>query len=380
MALQSRQPGSSFKPIFYTEALDRKLITPASLIKDQPTTYGGNYRPTNYDFKYRGNVTVRSALALSMNIPAVEIMQKLGPTEAAQAAQRMGLSTVTEPDKYGLSLGLGTAEVKPLELTNAYAAFANQGEQHNPIMFTRVVDKFGDSVYEEEASNKRRVVSPEAAYLVSSILSDNQARASTFGNSLTITGRQVAAKTGTTNDNRDAWTVGYSPSLAMGVWMGNNENQPMSGLAGASSAGTIWKQAMTQMVADTPNETFIMPEGVTKIRVCVQQANYEEVFIKGSEPKESCAKPAPVNNQQRKEEKNEVKEQQKKNEEEQKPAGGTGNGSNSGEGGRGGGTDTTSSPTGSEPTPAPTEPAPADPPPPTTQPTGTNTSAPTPAP
>lgn len=300
MALAERQPGSSFKPIFYTEALDKRIITPASIIEDRPKTYGSNYRPTNYDFRYRGKVTVRSALAQSINIPAVEVMQKLGVNEAAQAARRLGLSTVTEPNKYGLSLGLGTAEVKPYELVNAYAAFANQGQQFTPATLTVIKDKFGDGVYRAGQPKAKRVVSQEAAYLISSILSDPQARAPTF-NSLTIPNRQVAVKTGTTNDNRDAWTVGYTPSVATAVWMGNNENEPMRGLAGSSSAGVLWKDVMTSFLADMPAESFEKPSGIVTMRICttanfpVIRGAYEEVFIRGTEPKKPCAPPVPAN-------------------------------------------------------------------------------------
>ena len=313
MALRERQPGSSFKPIFYAEAIEQKLITAASTIKDQPTVYGGNYRPTNYDFRYRGNVSTRTALALSLNVPAVEIMQKLGPEEASDAARRMGISTVDEPEKYGLTLGLGTAEVKPLELTNAYAAMANGGKQSPPTVVNSVKDKFGDEVYENKEPAEKRVLSEEASYIISSILADNRARAPTFGSALTIPGRQVAAKTGTTNDNRDAWTVGYTPSLAVGVWMGNNENQPMTGLAGASSAGTIWKRAMTEFTSTLPNETFQRPSGVVTQRVCVLDTTIEEVFIKGTEPRESCK----INEQRKPEAK--PKDEEKKQEKPETP-------------------------------------------------------------
>lgn len=318
MAMQPRQPGSSFKPIFYAEAFEKRLITPASQIKDQPTTYGADYKPTNYDFKYRGMVTPRSALALSMNIPAVEIMQKLGPQEAAAAAQRMGLASVTEPEKYGLSLALGTAEVNLYDLTNTYAAFANKGEQFSHTTYTAIKDKYSNKVFTATAPTAKRVLSSESSFLVSSILSDTQARASAFGNSLTIPGRQVAAKTGTTNDNKDAWTVGYSPNLAVGVWVGNNENQPMTGLVGASSAGVIWKQVMTGMLADMPAQNFERPSNVMSMRVCLPQGTYEEVFIKGTELKESCVRPTPRQETERKEEK---PEEQSKPEEkkEEKP-------------------------------------------------------------
>lgn len=324
MATSARQPGSSFKPLFYAEAMDKRLITPATMLEDKQKTYGGTYAPTNYDFRYRGQVTTRSALALSMNIPAVEVMQKLGVDEAATAARRMGVSTVTEPDKYGLSLALGTAEVKLYEMVNAYAAFANQGEQFSPTKFTVVKDKFGDQVYEAAPPSSRRVISAEAAYLTSAILSDNQARVATFGSSLTIPGRQAAVKTGTTNDNRDAWTIGYTPGLAVGVWMGNNENQPMRGLAGSSSAGIVWRDVMTKSLAGQPDEKFARPSNVVSLRVCSAsglraasndgEATYEEIFIRGSEPTGSCNQPKPKQDDKKQDDAKEDKKNDKKEE------------------------------------------------------------------
>jgi 1A family penicillin-binding protein len=355
MAFQSRQPGSSFKPIFYAEALDQHLITAATVIKDEPKVYGSDYRPTNYDLKYRGEVTVRSSLAQSLNIPSVEIMQKLGTQDASDAAQRMGLSTVNEPDKYGLSLALGTAEVKPYEITNAYAAFANQGEQFTPSLYTRIVDKYETEVFEADKPIAKRVISKEAAYLISSILSDNKARAPIFGSSLTINGRQVAVKTGTTNDNKDAWTMGYTPNLTVGVWVGNNENEPMTGVVGSNSAGAIWRKAMTSWVADLPREDFVSPDDITTMQVCVPGGTAEELFIKGTEPKDSCKKKEEEEKRKTEEEEEEKKEEQKVEETKPSDNSGPSDGTTSDtdnvteEGGRGGGAGETST----EPTPTP---------------------------
>ncbi len=298
MATSPRQPGSSFKPIFYGEAFEKRLITPATILKDEPKTYG-TYRPLNYDRKFRGDISVRKALAQSLNIPAIEVMEKLGVNEASQAARRMGVSTVTEPEKYGLSLALGTAETKLLEMTNAYAALAHAGMQYNPTLITSIEDKYDKTIYTYSPQSKR-VISSEAAYLVSSILSDNAAREPVFGSSLTLPGRTAAVKTGTTNDNKDAWTIGYTPSLTIGVWMGNNANMPMSGIAGSSGAAPIWKGAVQSFLAGAPDETFVAPEGIEKVRVCSAnglRANgnfagtHEEYFIKGTVPSGSCEDP-----------------------------------------------------------------------------------------
>lgn len=318
MALAPRQPGSSFKPIYYTEAFDKRIITPATILKDEPKSWD-TYRPQNFDFKFRGDISVRNALGQSLNIPSVEIMQKLGVKEASQAAQRMGISSVTEPDKYGLSLALGTAEVKLLEMTNAYAAFANQGEQFSVSTITGIKDKFDRDIYSHK-SKSRRVVSKEASFLISSILSDQQARAPTFGRSLTIDNRDAAVKTGTTDDSRDAWTIGYTPSLTVGIWVGNNENQPMRGIAGSSSAGQIWRQSIKTFLGDSPKEEFVKPEGIIELDICkgsglrashASGSTYKEFFIKGSEPTETCRAP-------KKEPKKEVKKEEDKKEPEKK--------------------------------------------------------------
>ena len=327
MATSLRQPGSSFKPIYYTEALDRKLITPATIMQDQPKTYGGNYKPTNYDFKYRGNISVRNALAQSLNIPAVDVIQKLGVQEAVDTAQRMGISSVNDAEKYGLTLALGTAEVKLTDMVHAYTSLANNGVQHESIMITAVRDKYKNSVYEYKSDKEfkpTQVTSPQAAYLMSSILSDNKARAPTFGNNLTIGDRKVAVKTGTTNDSKDAWTIGYTPSMVVGVWMGNNENQAMVGLAGSSSAGGVWKETMTDILGNTPNEEFTKPDNIVTAKVCNQSAPSlsgtqnpsEEYFIKGTETNSDCNKKKEL--QQNPKPSEPIKEPQQRKEEQHK--------------------------------------------------------------
>ncbi len=312
MAVTPRQPGSSFKPIFYTEALDRRIITAATVLKDEPTTFGGTYTPLNYDKKFRGDITVRSALAQSLNIPAVEVMQKLGPRQASQAAQRLGISDVNEPDKYGLSLGLGTAETKLLDMTNAYASFANKGDQFTPTIITSITNKYDREVFKSKPAPKQ-VMSPEASFLISSILSDNNARAPMFGTRLNIRGRQVAVKTGTTNDNRDAWTIGYTPSLAIGVWVGDNANRPMTNIAGSSGAGPIWSQTMTSFLGNSKAESFEPTSNIIKARVC---GGAEEYFIKGTESMVACpekSKPKEEAKPPEEDKKEEKQEQQQDN-------------------------------------------------------------------
>lgn len=297
MATTLRQPGSSFKPIYFSKAIQDKLVTAATILDDSKKTFGNSYTPRDYDNRYKGKMPLRSALAESRNVPAVEVMQKLGVANGVKAAQEMGLSTVNgDPSHYGLSLALGTAEIRLTNMVNAYSAFANKGQLPEQTLITQIKNKFGKTVYKHKASHKQ-VRSPEAAFIIDSILSDKTARAPTYGSRLNIPGRPVAFKTGTTNDNRDGWTIGFTPNLVVGAWMGNNENRPMIGLAGGSSAGIIWKKTMTKFLKDLPVEKFSKPKNVVQLNICrgtELRAPYSggntfmEYFIKGSEPKGTC--------------------------------------------------------------------------------------------
>ncbi len=289
MAISPRQPGSSFKPIYYTEALDEKLITGATVIRDERVEYG-DYVPENYDFRFRGDITVRYALANSLNIPSIKVIEQLGVEEAAATAQRMGIDDVDDPETYGLTLALGTAEVKLLDMTNAYAAFANMGVQHQPTTILSIEDKFGSETF-KTTPDATRVQSAAASYMISSILSDEQARAATFGTRLNIFGRDVAVKTGSTNENKDAWTIGYTPSLAVGVWVGDNNNQPMQA-GGSAMAGPIWKSTMEHVLQDSPAESFPIPGELSSIYVCTVNGSYEEYFFNGYTPEAQCERPS----------------------------------------------------------------------------------------
>lgn len=286
MATAARQPGSSFKPIYVTEAIEKKLVTAGTILRDEATDFGG-YKPNNYDFKFRGDLTLRSGLAQSLNIPAVKVMQKLGVDEAVKHAQEMGISTINDKTNYGLSLALGAGEARPVDMTNAYAAFANGGRQYDRTIIDTIETKYGDTIYRANPKSKR-VQSQEASYVISDILSDNTARAPSFGTRLNIPGRKVAVKTGSTDDNRDAWTMGYTPSIAVGVWVGNNENEVMTS-GGSAMAGPIWTQSIRAFLANTPAETFTQPSGVTKSWTCKPGGGgYEEYFISGTQPSKTC--------------------------------------------------------------------------------------------
>ncbi|MBL8055440.1 MAG: transglycosylase domain-containing protein [Anaerolineales bacterium] len=307
-----RQPGSAFKPFTYLEAF-RQGYSPASLVLDVrrvfPIAGGEPYEPENYDRKFHGPVSMRQALARSYNIPAVETLNTVGVDNVVRLAQRLGLNTL-ETGAYGLALTLGGGEVTLLDLTYAYSVFANSGvmagqtvpedrlrpgfRQLDPLVIRRIEDAQGRVLY-EQAPRTQPVLSPELAYLINDVLSDNEARADAFGrdNPLLIKGWRAAAKTGTTNDFRDNWTVGYIPQLAVGVWVGNADNTPMEGVSGLAGAAPIWHAVLSYAAQTLAVQTWTRPAGVTTATVCepsgLQPTPYcpstrEDIFLAGNEP------------------------------------------------------------------------------------------------
>lgn len=266
VAISPRQPGSSFKPIYYSAALEQEIITPATILQDKPTNFGGGYKPKDYDGRYRGPVTVRRALANSLNIPSVQVMKNLGVPAAVDQAQKYGITTISSPSNYGLSLALGAGEVRLLDMVGAYSILANNGKKNEVTDILQIDDKFGKTIYRYQPQPKE-VLSPNAAFLISSILSDNATRAEAFGNTLNIS-RPAAVKTGTTENYRDAWTLGYTPSLTVGAWVGNNDGTSMDNVAGSLGAAPIWKQLMEHFLADTPIEKFITPDQTILLYNC----------------------------------------------------------------------------------------------------------------
>lgn len=264
-----RPPGSAFKPIVYAAGLEKRVITPASVLSDRPTVFAGTYRPQNYDRRFRGEVTVRRALANSLNVPAVEVLEKVGLVGAMEMAERLGISTLEGESSYGPSFVLGTADVSPLEMAEAYSVFANEGKKTDPVLILEIRDKNGKLVFRHEP-HTQEIMEKEVAFLVSSILSDTSARRETFGESLTIS-RPAAVKTGTTENFKDAWTIGYTPSLVVAAWVGNNNNTPMSNIAGSLGAAPIWRTLMEEFTRGTPVETFSVPSGVRRTTVCIPQ-------------------------------------------------------------------------------------------------------------
>jgi 1A family penicillin-binding protein len=271
VAIMPRQPGSAVKPFVYLAALERGW-TAATLFWDRPVEFvnahGQVYRPKNYDGKFHGPMLMREALARSMNIPAVETLNFVTVPAFLEVAQRVGLNFPPNP-AYGLAIALGGAETRLLDLTAAYAVLANNGLRRPPIAIARVESADGRLLRDYRLAQPQQVARPEHAWLITSMLSDNAARARTFGlNSPLRLSRPAAAKTGTTNDFRDNLTVGYTPDLVVGVWVGNSDNSPMRGVSGITGAAPIWKQIMEEALAGQPARDFPPPPGIVGVEIC----------------------------------------------------------------------------------------------------------------
>jgi len=280
VALAKRQPGSAFKPFAYAAAFangytdstvlwDVKtefnpLCSPDSTQTKNPTTGEACYHPKNYSGTYSGPVTMRQSLARSLNIPSVKTLYLAGIDTVIDLAIRMGITTLEDRSRFGLSLVLGGAEVRPIDLVSAYGVFANDGVRV-PWGFIQSIELNNGTLLEERQITPERVLNTQIARLMNDVLSDNNARAPAFGvnNSLYFPGRAIAAKTGTTQENRDAWVVGYSPSIAVGVWVGNNRNQSMTTAgAGISAAGPLWNSFMNAALSGTSAESFMSPNPI----------------------------------------------------------------------------------------------------------------------
>ncbi len=321
VALRLRQPGSSIKPVTYVAAFE-KGWTPATLIWDVPTEFpdGANppYKPTNYDDVFHGPVLLRTALGSSYNVPAVKALQFVGLPDMLALAHRLGIASLNRPD-YGLSLTLGGGDVTLFEMVGAYAVFANGGVRIPPVAIARVEDSEGRVIAKTSPAplppkvggteggggiegGLERVISPQHAYLITDILADNEARIPAFGpDSVLKLSRPAAAKTGTTDNWRDAWTIGYTPGLVCGVWVGNSDNSAMDGVAGAAGAGPIWHNFMEealrlgsgQALAGAPQLDFTRPSDIVTAEICtvsgakpsaVCPSRGMEIFVAGSEP------------------------------------------------------------------------------------------------
>lgn len=289
MATAKRQPGSSFKPIYYARAMADDHIAPASIIRDERTTFG-TWTPKNASGKFYGDVSVRHALGWSLNIPAVKVLQQVGVDTAIEQAKAMGITTLGDSSQYGLSLALGSAEVPLTEMTNAYATFADDGQYKDTELIASISDKYNHKI-SSASTNKTQAISKQSAYLVSDILSDNSARSLIFGSSLNVYGtdgrlKTVAVKTGTTDESRDGWAIGYTPDIAVGVWVGNNDNTPMLS-GGADTAGPIWKAIIKASIGSS-NPSFARPHGVIKQEACISGVRAEDYFLLSTRLATSC--------------------------------------------------------------------------------------------
>ncbi len=309
VALATRQPGSSIKPITYALAFSRDY-TPATMVLDVRTSFltrqGEPYVPYNYDRLFRGPVLLREALASSLNLVAVRVLDHVGLKDMIDFARKLGIETFDDSERFGLALTLGGGEVRLLELTAAYAAFANGGRRVEPVAISRVEDAQGrvlmqrgqDAHAADAEVSGSQVMDPRVAYLITHILSDDTARMSGFGlDSVLNLTRPAAVKTGTTTDWRDNWTIGYTPELAVGVWVGNADNEPMGHVSGITGAAPIWHNFMEEALKGKPVQNFVEPPGLTRVEVCalsglLPTANCPhrktELFIAGSEPQVYC--------------------------------------------------------------------------------------------
>lgn len=279
-----RQPGSTIKPFVYSEAFI-KGFTPETVVFDLKTQFSascasnnltmenGCYAPENYDGIFRGPITLRSALAQSINVPSVKVLYLAGLSDSIRLARDMGIESLSNKGDYGLTLVLGGGEVTPLELTGAYGVFANGGVKTNISPVIEIKNK-KEEVLETHNSNPTQILDKEIALKISSILSDNDARAPSYGqtSALYFPNRDVAVKTGTTNNYKDAWIVGYTPNIAVGAWAGNNDNTPMQKKVAGFIVAPMWRAFMDQALAKTPDEQFEEPlvEDKTQLKPVLQ--------------------------------------------------------------------------------------------------------------
>jgi len=307
VALANRQPGSAIKPITFAGLIENGF-SPAFTFLDVPTTFTGEgvgdnkaYTPVNYDGTYKGPVSLRKSLGNSLNIPAVKALSILGLDKFLDLAKKMGINTFQDKARFGLSLTLGGGETKLIELTSSYTVLGNKGVYNEPVYILEIKDSKGNIIYSAPEQRGQRALSEETAFIVSDILSDDGARSAVFGfgSPLKIPNHQVAVKTGTTNNKRDNYAVGYSPSYTVGVWVGNSNNQPLNSAiaSGVSGATPIWSETMKFLLKDKPTtgenvEKFIPTTNLIKIEIDERSGllpfkdfpQRSEWFVKGTEP------------------------------------------------------------------------------------------------
>jgi membrane peptidoglycan carboxypeptidase len=285
-----RQPGSTIKLITYSLALTRGL-TEATILDDTPLTIKNpgapSYSPVNYDGRFHGRIPLRLAFANSYNVPAVRVAQRLGVEDIVEFGKKMGISSWREPENYGVSITLGAAEVSMVELATAYGVVANRGSKVELDPIVSIKDSEGKVVYEKDVKEEQ-VLDEGIAYIVTDILADNRARSLSFGNNspLIIPNRKVSVKTGTTDNKRDNWTIGFTPNLLVATWVGNNDNTPLSQAlsSGITGAAPMWSRIMNALVLDTVTTDYPMPENI----ISKQCYGYTAYFVTGTEGKDPC--------------------------------------------------------------------------------------------
>src|SRR5581483_11800036 len=303
-----RQPGSSIKLVTYVAALE-KGFTASTILDDSPITYtspgGPSYSPVNYDGRFHGKVTLRTAFANSYNVPAVKTLNQIGLPAMIEMGKRLGITTWNDDSRFGLSLTLGGGEVTMVDMATVYGTIASGGVRHDVTPVIKVSDSYGNVLEELKPEvTGRRVLSEGITYIISDILADNNARSGAFGpNSvLNIPGRFISVKTGTTDNKRDNWTIGYSKNVLVAVWVGNNDNSPMNPAltSGITGAAPIWNRLITTTIATlTPslaNASVAKPNEVVAVPVCSINGllscggcpTKTEYFIPGTEPKVAC--------------------------------------------------------------------------------------------
>lgn len=305
VALANRQPGSSLKPVMYAAAFE-KGYTPSTMIMDVKTEFPtGNadnptYSPVNYDGKFRGPIQLRFALANSFNVPAVKMLARVGVKDVMEKGYEMGIKnwqpTPKNMSSVGLSLVLGGRETTLLDEVTAYSVFANKGVRQDSITILEVKDNKGKVLFKAKKKDGQKVLSQEIAFLISHILLDNNARSDAFGTRslLNISGKTVSVKTGTTDEKRDNWTIGFTPSFVVGVWVGNNDNSPMNPAiaSGVTGASPIWNKIMTEALKNKKDEQPELPKNVVAVQVDSltggmpydNRSTRSEYFVKGTEP------------------------------------------------------------------------------------------------
>ncbi len=300
--LSQLQPGSSFKPIAYATAFE-KGWTGATQVLDAPVTFtgagGSVYTPQNYDLKFHGVVTLRHALDNSLNIPAVKVLQFATIPATLVTAHAMGITTLNDSSQYGLSLVLGGGDVTPLDMATVYETLDNNGVKIEPRAILKVTNRDGKDITKDTQAAPQQVLDPRIAYMLTNIMQDNSARLPEFplnGPLELSNGRPAAAKTGTTNDFDDNWTIGYTPQIVTAVWVGNANHTPMQNVDGITGAAPIWHQYMEMALNGQPIENFTQPAGISMLTVCQDgglsapgsPGSYQEAFMTSNLPTRQC--------------------------------------------------------------------------------------------